>query len=103
MFDGLSELMTNELIDATVDLHWEAPAASDLAGYRVSWQRLDEAEPTRFAVLSKRATSATLTVPCRRGVVYLFFVTAYDEAGNESAPHVLTQLLVAPCAPEKEE
>jgi hypothetical protein len=67
-----------------VTLTWTANAEPDLAGYRVYRRNTDGSWPT--APLATTTSSAFVASGLRNGTSYTFRVTAYDGAGNESAP-----------------
>jgi hypothetical protein len=68
----------------TLKLMWNANPEPDLAGYRVYQATASGAYSTPLATLDKTTTSYTVTGLQNR-TTYFFVVTAYDEAGNESA------------------
>ena len=83
-------------------LAWTAPTQNqggspltDLAGYKVYKDDVEIADVTTESY-------EWLSFPLEHGAVGVFYVTAYDEAGNESAPSdtlTLTADLVGPAAP----
>jgi len=70
--------------DLNVTLTWNANGEPDLAGYRV--YRTDPGGlPEKVAEVGGTRAS-WLDATARRGVVYRYAVTAFDQAGNESEP-----------------
>lgn len=65
-----------------LEVLWTPSSEDDLAGYRVYREAAGEAR-SRVAEL-EAARSAWLDTTARPGVVYLYQVTAFDRAGNES-------------------
>lgn len=70
--------------DGSASLSWNANQESDLAGYRVYRRNPDGWPSTPLATLAKSTTSYT-DPGLRNGTPYTYRVTAFDQAGNESA------------------
>jgi hypothetical protein len=67
-----------------VDLSWSPSPEPDLAGYRI-YLAPEGGAPVRLAEVP--ATQITWRDPSpKRGGLYLYTVTAFDQSGNESAP-----------------
>lgn len=69
--------------DGEVDLTWLAVSAGDLAGYYPYYREGATGTPVKGSLVTGTTTTITgLT----NGIEYVFYVTAVDEAGNESDP-----------------
>jgi YbbR domain-containing protein len=69
---------------STATLSWNAGTESDLAGYKVYRGTASGTYGAPLATLPKTITSHTAT-GLQNGTTYFFVITAYDNAGNESA------------------
>lgn len=69
---------------STATLIWSAGTDSDLAGYKVYQGTASGTYGAPLATLPKTITSHTAT-GLQNGTTYFFVITAYDNAGNESA------------------
>lgn len=67
-----------------VDVSWSPSPEADLAGYRV-YRAPEGGAPSRLAEIPPGQTTWRDERPGRGGL-YLYTVTAFDQAGNESAP-----------------
>jgi hypothetical protein len=67
-----------------LEVLWAPSADADLAGYRV-YRAAPDAPRARLAEVATNRSS-WLDETARRGVSYAYTVTAFDQAGNESAP-----------------
>ena len=84
--------------NAQVPLDWTNNAESDVAGYRVYRRNADGTWPS--TPLQSVAVSAHTDTGLQNGTSYTYRVTAYDAAGNESAPSgTASATPVAPPAP----
>ena len=70
--------------EAGLEVLWSPSADTDVAGYRV-YRTTPVASRERIAEVVANH-SAWLDETARRGVAYAYTVTAFDQAGNESAP-----------------
>src|SRR5262249_8172541 len=68
-----------------VEISWSPSPEADLAGYRVYRSAPPGEPPVRRAELRAQQTSTVDASP-RTGIVSVYTVTAFDRAGNESAP-----------------
>jgi hypothetical protein len=75
--------------DRGLEVLWTPSPEDDLAGYRV--YRQAPGEPRSRVAEVEAARSAWLDTTARPGVVYQYEVTAFDRAGNESAPAPATE------------
>lgn len=71
-------------VAGTATLAWNASTESDLEGYKVYRGTGSGAYGAPLSTLPKTATSYTAT-GLQNGTTYFFVITAYDNAGNESA------------------
>lgn len=78
---------------SNVQFVWQANTESDLAGYRLYCQDLNEPHPTVNAVGKVTTCTATDLVP---GRTYDFYLTAYNLAGLESDPSTVVRIAVPP-------
>jgi Fibronectin type III domain len=69
--------------DDGVELTWSPSPEGDLAGYRV-WRAVGKGTPERIAELPAGERQYVDTTAIR-GTTYRYSVTAFDQAGNESA------------------
>jgi fibronectin type 3 domain-containing protein len=70
--------------DATTDVSWSPSPEADLGGYRV-YRQVQGGAKTRLAEVAAGETVYTdKALPI--GVVAVYSITAFDKAGNESAP-----------------
>jgi hypothetical protein len=76
---GLSALVR----DDGVELTWSPSPEGDLAGYRV-WRATEGSAPEKLVEL-RSAERQYVDTQATRGTVYRYTVTAFDQAGNESA------------------
>jgi hypothetical protein len=76
---GLSAVATDDGIELT----WSPSPEGDLAGYRV-WRSTGAGEPERLVEL-KGTERQYVDKSAARGTPYRYTVTAFDQAGNESA------------------
>jgi Fibronectin type III domain len=76
---GLSAVATDDGIELT----WSPSPEGDLAGYRV-WRSTGAGEPERLVEL-KGTERQYVDKSAARGTPYRYRVTAFDQAGNESA------------------
>jgi hypothetical protein len=67
-----------------IEILWSPSAEPDLAGYRV-YRTIPGGLPEKVAEVGGTRAS-WLDETARRGVVYRYAVTAFDQAGNESEP-----------------
>ncbi|HVO12522.1 MAG TPA: hypothetical protein VMX54_17390 [Vicinamibacteria bacterium] len=67
-----------------LELLWSPSPEEDLAGYRV-YRVAGKGEPERLAELTP-AQASFLDESAKKGVSYRYRLTAFDRAGNESAP-----------------
>ncbi|HXY39288.1 MAG TPA: hypothetical protein VEQ10_06440 [Vicinamibacteria bacterium] len=67
-----------------LELLWSPSPEEDLAGYRV-YRASGQGEPERLAELLP-AQASFLDESAKKGVSYRYTLTAFDRAGNESAP-----------------
>ncbi len=85
-------------INLSIDLSWEPNAEPDLAGYLV-YRQLAMPDGTPQGPLA-RLTAVPIPAPAYRDVAvrpgqrYIYYVTAVDAAGNESAPSAKAQEVV---------
>jgi fibronectin type 3 domain-containing protein len=69
---------------SSATLTWNANSESDLAGYKVYRATSSGAYGAPLATLQGNVTSYVST-GLQSGTTYFFVITAYDNAGNESA------------------
>jgi fibronectin type 3 domain-containing protein len=72
------------LVADAVEISWSPSPEADLAGYRV-YRAPEGGAPAKVADVPAGQTSWRDPSP-RRGAPHLYTVTAFDQAGNESAP-----------------
>jgi fibronectin type 3 domain-containing protein len=77
---GVASLVT----DDAVEVSWSPSPEADLAGYRV-YRAREGGPPARLADVPAAQTTWRDPSP-GRGATHLYTVTAFDQAGNESAP-----------------
>lgn len=74
--------------DRRVVVNWPPNMESDLAGYRL-YRSASADGKGAFAQLGKDIPKATATfqdIDVKNGAIYWYYLTAFDEAGNESQP-----------------
>lgn len=72
-----------------VELEWKENPAEDLAGYKVIWTTYDPKDQPKVLMFHKGTHKLTLDLVLQRKKVYIFFVIAFDKAGNDSTPTIL--------------
>jgi hypothetical protein len=83
----VSLLFVSSATAVDVTLLWDAPADTDIAGYRIYWGATSRTTPgfgsyTNSLTIAN-TTTHTLNIPADSGLVY-FAVTAFDFSNNES-------------------
>jgi len=78
---------------SNVQFVWQANTETDLAGYRLYCQDLNEPHPTVSPVGKVTTCSVTDLAP---GRTYDFYLTAYNLAGLESDPSTVVRIAVPP-------
>jgi fibronectin type 3 domain-containing protein len=74
----------NASATSSATLTWNANTESDLAGYKVYRATASGGYGAPIATLQGNVTSYAAT-GLQSGTTYFFVITAYDDAGNESA------------------
>lgn len=77
----------------SVNLQWEPSQAKDLAGYRIYWSAKDSV--LSHVLVPKDVTARLLVADLHPMLRYVFLVSSYDVAGNESAKRILMNVFVA--------
>ncbi|MHB8841895.1 MAG: S-layer homology domain-containing protein [Candidatus Aquicultor sp.] len=78
-----------------IQLAWDANKEADLAGYRV-YRIMGDGGPDKPSKVTPLATMSITQyndTTANKGIVYTYYVTAVDKAGNESAPASLETAL----------
>ncbi len=76
-------LTLSTTVAGTANLSWKTNTDSDLAGYKVYQGTASGTYTAPLATIPKGTTSYTAT-GLQTGTTYVFVITAYDSAGNES-------------------
>jgi fibronectin type 3 domain-containing protein len=97
---GETEALNGSSAISYIDLSWEPNSEPDLAGYFV-YRQLARPNGDPQGPLGKM-TPLPIAAPAYRDVAvapgqrYIYFVTAVDASGNESAPSAKAQEVVTP-------
>ena len=85
------------VFSANVSVTWDKNSESDLAGYKIYKRTLpsqDFGQPVFSGMPSNPSSPATTVSGLNGGTTYGFIATAFDTAGNESAPSTEKQISV---------
>ncbi|HNP97153.1 MAG TPA: fibronectin type III domain-containing protein, partial [Cyclobacteriaceae bacterium] len=90
------------VFSANVSVTWDKNSESDLAGYKIYKRTLpsqDFGQPIFSGMPSNPSSPATTISGLNGGTTYGFIATAFDTAGNESAPSTEKQITLTTTSP----